>query len=97
VLFAAAGDALGWNGIALLAAVLIATCLWLLHRQLLSEGIGLLPATALTLVAAMAGTVHWLARPHLFTLLLTVISPAICGVLTGDNWERARCFGGSCR
>ncbi len=73
VLFAAAGDALGWNGIALLAAVLIATCLWLLHRQLLSEGIGLLPATALTLVAAMAGTVHWLARPHLFTLLLTVI------------------------
>ena len=38
VLFAAAGDALGWNGIALLASVLIATCLWLLHRQLLSEG-----------------------------------------------------------
>jgi len=73
VLFAAAGDALGWNGIALLAAVLIATCLWLLHRQLLSEGIDLLPATALTLVAAMAGTVHWLARPHLFTFLLTVI------------------------
>jgi hypothetical protein len=73
VLFAAAGDALGWNGIALLAAVLIATCLWLLHRQLLTEGIDLLPATALTLLAAAAGTVHWLARPHLFTLLLTVI------------------------
>jgi hypothetical protein len=73
VLFAAAGDALGWNGIALLAAVLIATCLWLLHRQLLSEGIDLLPATALTLVAAMAGTVHWLARPHLFTFLFTIM------------------------
>ena len=73
VLFAAAGDALGWNGIALLAAVLIATCLYLLHRQLLAEGIDLLPATALTLLAAAAGTVHWLARPHLFTLLLAVI------------------------
>jgi hypothetical protein len=73
VLFAAAGDALGWNGIALLAAVLIATCLWLLHRQLLSEGIDLLPATLLTLLAAAAGTVHWLARPHLFTLLLSVV------------------------
>jgi hypothetical protein len=73
VLFAAVGDALGWNGIALLAAVLIATCLWLLHRLLLSERIDLLPATALTLVAATAGTVHWLARPHLFTFLLTVI------------------------
>jgi hypothetical protein len=73
VLFAAAGDTLGWNGIALLAAVLIATCLWLLHRQLLMEGCGILPATALTLLAAMAGTIHWLARPHLFTLLLTVV------------------------
>lgn len=73
VLFAAAGDALGWNGVALLAAVLIATCLCLLHRQLLVEGRDLLPATALTLLAAMAGTVHWLARPHLFTLLLAVI------------------------
>ncbi|HTS19224.1 MAG TPA: hypothetical protein VMP11_16730 [Verrucomicrobiae bacterium] len=73
VLFAAAGDALGWNGIALLATVLIATCLWLLHRQLLSEGIGVLPATAATLLAATTGTVHWLARPHLFTLIFAVI------------------------
>jgi hypothetical protein len=39
----------------------------------LTEGIDLLPATALTLLAAAAGTVHWLARPHLFTFLLTVI------------------------
>ncbi len=73
LLFATAGDALGWNGIALLAAVLIATCLWLLHRQLLMEGCDILPATALTLLAAMAGTMHWLARPHLFTLLLAVV------------------------
>ena len=73
LLFATAGDALGWNGIALLAAVLIATCLWLLHRQLLMGGCDILPATALTLLAAMAGTMHWLARPHLFTLLLAVV------------------------
>jgi hypothetical protein len=73
VLFAAAGDALGWNGIALLAAVLIATTLWLLHRQLLMEGCDILLATALTLLAARAGQNHWLARPHLFTLLLAVV------------------------
>jgi hypothetical protein len=73
VVFAAAGDVLGWNGIALLAAVLIAACLWLVHRQLLSEGIEVLPATLLTLLAAAAGTVHWLARPHLFTLILVVM------------------------
>jgi hypothetical protein len=73
VLFAAAGNALGWNGIVLLSAVLIATCLWLLHRQLLAEGNDLLLSTALTLLAAMACSVHWLARPHLFTHLLAVI------------------------
>ena len=73
VLFATAGDALGWNGIVVLSAVLIATCLWLLHRQLLAEGNDLLLSTALTLLAAMACSVHWLARPHLFTHLFAVI------------------------
>ena len=73
VLFAAAGDALGWNGIVLLSAVLIATSLWLLHRLLLAEGNDLVLSTALTLLAAMACSVHWLARPHLFTHLFAVI------------------------
>lgn len=63
----------GWNGIVLLAAALIATTLWLLHRQLLAEGCELLISTALVMVAAWASSVHWLARPHLTTHLLTVI------------------------
>ena len=73
VSFAACGDAFGWNGIVLLSAVLIATCLWLLHRQLLAEGTEPLLATALTLAAALACSVHWLARPHLFTHILAII------------------------
>ena len=73
VLFAAMGDALGWNGIVLLAAALIATTLWLLHRQLLAEGNEPLLSTALTLVAALSCSAHWLARPHLFTQLLAVL------------------------
>jgi hypothetical protein len=73
LLFAALGDALGWNGIVLLTALLIATCLWLLHRQLLLEGTEPLLATALTMSAALACSVHWLARPHLFTHLLAVV------------------------
>jgi hypothetical protein len=56
-----------------LAAALIATCLWLLHRELLLEGNDLVLSTVLTLAAAMACSVHWLARPHLFTHLLTVV------------------------
>jgi len=73
VIFAMAGKALGWNGIVLIAALLIATALALLHRQLLAEGSDVLIATLLVLLAARTCATHWLARPHLYTLLLVVI------------------------
>ena len=73
VLFAAAGYAFGWNGFVLIAAALIATCFWLLHRQLLGEGCDVVLATGLAFVAMLACSMHWLARPHLFTHLLTIV------------------------
>ena len=73
VLFAAAGRWFGWGGFVLLAATLIATCFWLLHRQLLAEGCDAVLATGLVLVAALACSMHWLARPLLFTHLLTLV------------------------
>jgi len=72
IVFAAAGIALGWNGAVLLGAALIATTLWLLHRLLLREGCDLVLATGLVLLAAFSMSHHWLARPHLFTHVLTV-------------------------
>lgn len=73
VLSATAGNALGWQGIVLLGAAVIATTLWLLYRQLRAEGTEALLATGLVLLAALACSHHWLARPHLFTHLLTVV------------------------
>lgn len=73
VMLAAAGNAFGWNGVVLAAALVIATTLWLLHRQLLSEGTEALLATALVLAAAWACSMHWLARPHLVTHLMVVL------------------------
>jgi hypothetical protein len=73
VIFTAAEDKLGWNGAVLVGALLIATTLWLLYRWLLAEGCEPLLATGLVLLAALASTNHWLARPHLITLLLTVV------------------------
>jgi hypothetical protein len=70
IAFALAGDALGWNGIVFLAAALIATSLWILHRQLLSEGNDILLSSALTLLAAMTSWIHWLARPHVFSFVI---------------------------
>lgn len=73
ILWGTAGDALGWNGLVLLAALLIATTLYLLQRQLEAEGSDTLTATLLTLLAAYACSMHWLARPLLFTHVLTVV------------------------
>jgi hypothetical protein len=73
VIFAVVGNALGWNGIVLVAALLIATTLALLHRQLLAEGSDILLSTLLVLLAASACSNHWLGRPHLYTLLFVVV------------------------
>jgi len=73
VLFASTGRLFGWNGFVLLAATVIATCFWLLHHQLLAEGCDALLAAVLVLVAMLACSMHWLARPLLFTHLLILI------------------------
>ena len=73
IVLAAAADALDWNGVVLIAAALAASCFWLLHRQLLREGTDLLAATGLVLLAALAVSPTWVARPQLVTHLLTVI------------------------
>jgi len=73
ILFAAAGRLGGLYGLSVLGALVIATTFWLLHRQLLREGNDLLVATLVTLLAAWAGVIHWLARPHVFTFLMIVL------------------------
>ncbi len=73
IAFAGAGYLFGWNGFVLVAATLIATCFWLLHRQLLAEECGLILATGLVFLAMFACSMHWLARPLLFTHLLTIV------------------------
>jgi hypothetical protein len=73
VIYATASNQFGWSGFVLVAATLIATCYWLLHRQLMAEGCDAFLATMLVLVAMLAGSMHWLARPLLFTQLLTLV------------------------
>jgi len=72
LLFAVAGRWDGLAGVALVGALLIATTFAWLHRQMITEGSDLLIATGLTILATWAAVTHWIARPHLFTLLLLV-------------------------
>lgn len=66
-------DTLGWPGIAGMAALLVAGAHVLLYRHLVRRGDEALVALVAVEVAAMAASVHWLARPHLLTVFLVVI------------------------
>ncbi len=69
--------ALGWlerqaglKGVVLTAAVAACASMTLVFRQMLWRGAGLLLALAAVLLGAGASTIHYLARPHVFTLVL---------------------------
>lgn len=64
-----------WGGLALVVLVsvaLIAVTFTLLYRLTLRRSSPLV-AVAVTMLAAAASSIHWLARPHLVTLLFAVI------------------------
>lgn len=57
-----------FSAVALCGAAALLTC-WLLRRR-----VGLWIAVAVTLAAVSASSVHYLARPHLFSLLLLTVA-----------------------
>ena len=63
----------GLEGIAVMGALLVCLTAALLFAWLLRRGVGAWIALAVTLAAASAASVHYLARPHLFSLLLLVV------------------------
>lgn len=80
LLYAVAHGAAGLAGVALLAGLLIGTSVALVVLFLRARGVDPLLAYLTGIVVALVGQVHWLARPHLFTLvglalLLFVIEP----------------------
>ncbi len=62
----------GLNGVvALVAGIAALTSTWL-FRAVQKRGVPLLLALPLTLAAIGLTSIHWLARPHIFSLLLTL-------------------------
>jgi hypothetical protein len=72
VLFAWLNSRGGLAAVVLLSILLIAVTFMLLFR-LARRKSNAIVALAVTMVAAAASSVHWLARPHLFTLLFVVV------------------------
>jgi hypothetical protein len=70
VLYALAYRLDGLNGVVLLCALLISITFFLSFRQSYLRSNLVLLALGWTILAAAASSLHWLARPHLFTLVM---------------------------
>ena len=67
----------GLSALALAATLTITLTFTLLYRLLRERSGNVLIAIGLTAVAAAGSSIHWLARPHLATMLLTVVFLAL--------------------
>ena len=63
----------GLTGVVVAMAILIAFVHVILMRFLRSSGISIIVAACIVALSAGASIIHWLARPHIFSLLLILI------------------------
>jgi hypothetical protein len=68
----------GWSAAALLAALGIAVIYASLARGLLRDGRSPLVVLVVTILAAGIGSIHFLIRPHLFTLGFVLVTLRVC-------------------
>lgn len=73
VAFAYAYRLLGLSGAVLLGALLAATAILLVYEELVKRGAFRLVALFITLWIAFVASIHWLARPHMFTFLFVIL------------------------
>lgn len=69
VIFALAWRACALKGVVLLAGTILAAYLTVLFRHMLWRAASFFPALGVCLLASGASAIHYLARPHVFTLL----------------------------
>ena len=59
----------GLNGVVLLASLLIATTFTILYSEVVKQNGESFPTFLLALLGAAVTSIHWIPRPHLFTML----------------------------
>jgi hypothetical protein len=84
-LISAAHRARGLAGVVGAAVLLLLASYAALYRLMIARGADRLVACVLTVFAALASIVHWLARPHLISILLLV---AWCALI--ESYRRGR-------
>ncbi len=85
IAFGAADAAFGLGGVVFLSGWTIATTIVLIYREISRLGLPRLAGIGLALCAAAMTSAHWLARPHLFTLLfLALWTPRLRRLVKGE-------------
>lgn len=74
VIFAGLHSLAGLKGVVLVTAAVIVLWIALLLRQALWHGANVWAAAAIALVGTGAGSIHFLARPHVFSLVFTSLT-----------------------
>jgi len=86
VSFALAHGWLGLDGVVILSASILALAFTLLYQELVRTGVNPLLAILLSLFAAAVSSVHFLARPHIFTILfLASWTPIVMRLERGED------------
>lgn len=73
IIMAVAHRLSGLSGVIVLYSVILAATFYVMVRSLKSAGISALPAAVATIAIFAASTLHWLARPHVFSFLIIVM------------------------
>jgi hypothetical protein len=73
VLFSLVHRAADLDGVVWLTALVLSLSFWLIYRQSLSLSNMSVLALVGGIIGAGAGSLHWLTRPHIFTILLTAL------------------------
>jgi hypothetical protein len=73
VIYYAAYILLGLNGVVLLASLLIAATFAILYQEAILQNAGSISTFLLMSLGAFVTSIHWITRPHLFTMLFLAI------------------------
>ena len=77
---------LGLDGIVILISLLIATTFTITYREIRKRNSTILVAFIVVSLAAFASSLHWLARPHIFTFLFVAIWTYLLAENTSKVW-----------
>lgn len=85
VLFAAVFHASGMGGLILFKALIVAAAFFIIYRLMIGQGVHLLPAVAMVMLAVFIGQFRFQLRPHVFMFLL---SAAFFAILSAGESRR---------